>query len=1052
MEIPQIESIKKRFDDLTELIEWVADIWRSKNWVRRLVLLDILIFIALNPYFPTALRLIPTSWMPGRYDAYFWAAIAGVFIIALAITIISKSHRPILRGPVERRTIKGLLPFGISDKDIFARLQRENELIECYGAVTDGNFRFGILSGDSGNGKTSFLQAGLWPALLRDHRCVYVKMTNADPAETIRQALAEQIGLPGNIPFEEPLSSLLSICAGAETRPLILLLDQFEQFFVYSKRESKRRPFIREMNEWYRNQKRAPIKVLVCIRSDFLDHLSEFQEAMKYSLGPQEKFRLKKFTPEQAMAIFQVIAETEDIECDQGFIKELAEKELAGIEEGLVSPVNIQILAWMIAGQSSRRERAFSRNSFHRLGGVEGLLELFLTRALDARETVSRQEIAIKVMLALIDLDKNTRAGALTLDDLQCRLSGANVAADEIREATEWLDRARLIAPVKHEKMRAYELAHERLIPALRRIANKQLGDTERANILLDRRANEWQGNNRESRYLLIRPELRLIKKQRPFLQWEPNRSIKQALIAASRRRIKLRDTTVALLGLIVIALALVGYSQWGQLQLMKVELAIITHLARGNPVPTVTACTYAMMGNLAKAVQTAKKINDTNQINLVPKVSALLDIADIAARLGDKDQANALITMVLQVLDKEIYRDYQKALVLTKLADTAAKLQENDRAKALLTRAIQTAEKIDDRSSDYYYAPNVLWKADVLLDQAGTAAILQDRDQTTNILNMVLQIAEKIDDEPSEAQIRDKVKILRALADTAAKIQYKEWISPIYTQLIQTAEKNNLPRYSKSNVGEALAILAGVAATLQDKDLAKNLLTQAIQTVKEVGVGYSALANLAGAAATLQDKDLAKNLLTQAIQTAKEISDESSKAKALANLAGAAATLQLQERDMAKDLLNQAIQTAENVKDEQHKVEDVLMTINAAAIKLGDSYHTNALLKKSLNIAKKLDISDTDTQLLLEDIARNAAKIGDYRLAHAVVIEQLSMGKSPFTLAQILQTHAKLHDARLGNMQEGLSPHYTEYRMDRGPIRFAHDRSAGSVMSFVSW
>lgn len=204
--------------------------------------------------------------------------------------------------------------------------------------------------------------------------------------------------------------------AQSDAKPLVLLLDQFEQFFVHFKRESRRRPFIRELNEWYRNGRGLPIKILICIRGDFLWRLSELQEAMGYSLGPQQNSSLKKFRPEQAAAVFRVIAETEKLDCDESFIKELTERELAGADDGLISPVDIQILAWMIAGQAGQGERAFNRTTFQKLGGVEGLLERFLTRALEARETPARRQAATKVLLALTDLDRNARAGALTLD------------------------------------------------------------------------------------------------------------------------------------------------------------------------------------------------------------------------------------------------------------------------------------------------------------------------------------------------------------------------------------------------------------------------------------------------------------------------------------------------------------------------------------------------------------------------------------------------------------------------------------------------------------
>jgi hypothetical protein len=165
------------------------------------------------------------------------------------------------------------------------------------------------------------------------------------------------------------------------------------------------------------------------LRSDFLDRLIELQKLLGYSLGPHQNFRLEKFAPAQAAEIFRVIAGQEKLECDSGFVEKMAAEELASATDGLVSPVDIQVLAWMIAGQKTEEERAFNEKTFRKLGGVEGLLERFLNRALDARETDARRQAAVKTLLALTDLDRNTRAGALTAAELEEKLKGYPPAA-----------------------------------------------------------------------------------------------------------------------------------------------------------------------------------------------------------------------------------------------------------------------------------------------------------------------------------------------------------------------------------------------------------------------------------------------------------------------------------------------------------------------------------------------------------------------------------------------------------------------------------------------
>jgi len=63
---------------------------------------------------------------------------------------------------------------------------------------------------------------------------------------------------------------------------------------------------------------------------------------------------------------------------DADFIEELCGKELANPWDGLVSPVDLQILAWMTMRHRDPAQRTFDRTSFQRFGGLEGLLNRFL--------------------------------------------------------------------------------------------------------------------------------------------------------------------------------------------------------------------------------------------------------------------------------------------------------------------------------------------------------------------------------------------------------------------------------------------------------------------------------------------------------------------------------------------------------------------------------------------------------------------------------------------------------------------------------------------------
>ena len=113
------------------------------------------------------------------------------------------------------------------------------------------------------------------------------------------------------------------------------------------------------------------------------------------------------------MAIFRVLAESEEIPFDESFVRQMVREELASCEDGMVSAVDIQVLSWVIAGLPDSKRRAFNRESVEMSGGVEGLLERYLERSLIAIPHL--REPATKVLLALIDLDQSVRAGALTI-------------------------------------------------------------------------------------------------------------------------------------------------------------------------------------------------------------------------------------------------------------------------------------------------------------------------------------------------------------------------------------------------------------------------------------------------------------------------------------------------------------------------------------------------------------------------------------------------------------------------------------------------------------
>ena len=106
------------------------------------------------------------------------------------------------------------------------------------------------------------------------------------------------------------------------------------------------------------------------------------------------------------------MAEAEGLEFDSSFVYDMCKEELASKDDGLISAVDIQILAFIIKGQQLE-EKAFTRSAFQKMGGVEGLLQRFLEEQLKTPNRYNQDQAALKVLLAFIDLENNVRSGDL---------------------------------------------------------------------------------------------------------------------------------------------------------------------------------------------------------------------------------------------------------------------------------------------------------------------------------------------------------------------------------------------------------------------------------------------------------------------------------------------------------------------------------------------------------------------------------------------------------------------------------------------------------------
>ncbi|MDJ0900258.1 MAG: hypothetical protein QNJ55_15750 [Xenococcus sp. MO_188.B8] len=985
--------IKKKTEELGNLFRWVAELIRSRNWFTLLLLVDVVLILFFTPdgflvtVFKSWFSLTLTQW----YSPLFWLAVVVFFLAALIVAVWTMPRTTAAEdGKFKERTaIKGLRPFRFEDRKTFSRLQRQKSIQECLETISNPQFRIGILLGESGCGKTSFLQAGLLPQLAKAESRdfgIYMRFSERDPIATIREAFINALPLQEAEVSTPEFLSLLELAAEAiSPKFLVLFFDQFEQFFIHYKRKEDREFFIKALQNWYFSE--LPIKIFISIRGDFSDRLVELQKALCYSLGPQEVYRLENFSPDEAKKILKAIAESENITFDERFIAELAERELSSQEDGLISPIDLQILAWIVAGQKTEELQAFNRLSFQKLGGVEGLLRRFLYHTLEARIIPFQRQATVKVLLAMTDLNRQVRAGAFTIAELQEKLK-PSLSPSDVEEATCWLVRGdvRLLTSFQEGNTTRYEIAHERLIPALIKLAGKELSEVEQANQLLERRVNEWLGNQRSSRFLLSWQETLLIQRQKPYLTWGTKQSQKEKLLAQSQQRLYqfLGSFTVVLLFSVIVWGLWI--SPWGQIHLVRWELSRLSRITKGEATERV-AIAFAKDGRWEQALNVVENgiqlSEETGSTSYFQPTETLASIAEIAIHLGELDQALGIA--------KNLDNSSTKSRILESISEAAGQIKETGKAQEILQQILDITETID--------SPD---RARALASIAKTYGQLGYMEQAQRMLQQALEITKNI-----------RYDILyEALAYIEAAEQLGE-TKQAQRMLQQALEIAKNIRYDY----EALASISEAAEQLGETKQAQRMLQQALEIAENYGDYYDqarALASISEVAGQIYDLNRAQEVLEQALNIAKDINEYPREwvLSPIAKVAG-----QMSDVNRAQEVLEQVFEIARNMESSWPKSE-VLGAIAEAAGQIKEKGKAKEILQQILEITEMID--SPDRAIALASIAKTYGKLGHMDQARELIEQALGLVKDnddishiPEILDSIAQATVKLDESK---------------------------------------
>jgi internalin A len=211
----------------------------------------------------------------------FWLIIAAPIICILLFSILPTARRASRERSLKAAVIGGdiqfkagyfrLHPYGASDRETFTRLDGADRAILAWLRSTDASILY--LSGASGVGKSSLLAANILPRLRDSGWTVIETRSFGDPIERLRATLfADECWRAKEPSPELSLRDLLKKVAESSARkrdaPLLLVIDQFEEFLILH-REEERGTFAALLVD-LANNPIDDLRILLVFRSDYL--------------------------------------------------------------------------------------------------------------------------------------------------------------------------------------------------------------------------------------------------------------------------------------------------------------------------------------------------------------------------------------------------------------------------------------------------------------------------------------------------------------------------------------------------------------------------------------------------------------------------------------------------------------------------------------------------------------------------------------------------------------------------------------------------------------
>jgi serine/threonine protein kinase len=558
--------------------------------------------------------------------------------------------------------------------------------------------------GPSGVGKSSFVRAGLIPALrrqggrrwavhsLRPGRRPLTALLNALGVSTPPPSSSASGGwLAPDVLRREPgrFGERLREDAARTGGQLLLVVDQLEELFTLVEDADERRAFIACLRG-AADDHSSPIRVVLSIRSDFVDRLGEHGETL------DDVMRSLVFLQPLGRAGLHEALEQPLVRFGYRFESDAIVNEMLDVLAHTPGALPLlQFAATRLWEDRDHNAKLLTLKSYRAMGGISGALTSHADAVL-ASLSADGRDLARALFTRLVTPER-TRA-VVEIDEL----SGLSPSAAELQQLIDRLVAARLLVAQRHGTAGAVtvELIHEVLIggwPTLRRWLDESAED---APFLAQLRAaaRQWEQKERPRGLLWsgeTADEARSFRRRYRGTLSAEERSFLDAVIGHRDRAARVRRgvvaATIALLGALVAV---------GAIALVRIHSAEQNAIDAKERAENEATRAQAEAQRARTAEQRAKDQYELLRVEQTQRAEAQREARaarqDVVAKDEDLRTTNQRLTLALEEAELEKKRA-QQARTLSEQAAQDAK-RERERAENLLRAEQERNARLESR------------------------------------------------------------------------------------------------------------------------------------------------------------------------------------------------------------------------------------------------------------------------------------------------------------------------------------------------------------------